>query len=129
MWTMGMKTSGNGRGAVQEQVAKLEKHAANTAAELAAQQDRADALTAHLARGAPGQPGEAQAASSEAGMGGVGGAPSQHYVPTLAPIPGSPSVPVQAQQGLTGDDTVLSFFLSAPLQPDLSTCDVEKSAQ
>lgn len=88
---------------MQEQVNKLEKHVANTAAELAAQQDRADALTAHIARG-PAQAGGTQPASSEAGVGGVGGATTsvQQYEPTLAPIPGSPSVPVHAQQGLTG---------------------------
>lgn len=88
----------------QGQVAELEKHAANTAAELAAQQERADALTARIARTPSGYPGPTRSTSSDTGMSAASGtvASSQHYEPTLAPIPGSPSVPVSAQQGLTG---------------------------
>ena len=96
----------NDGGAVQGQVAQLEKHVANTAAELAAQQDRADALTAHLARGPPGQPGDTRPASEVAG---ATSSQSQAFAPTLAPIPGSPSVPVHAQQGLTGADSFRSL--------------------
>jgi hypothetical protein len=91
---------------VQEQVAKLEKHVANTAAELAAQQDRADTLTAHMARNSVVWPDGAQSASSEAVASDVGvGGPtplSPNFARTLATIPGSPSVPVHAQQALTG---------------------------